>query len=632
MEVRIGVLVKIRGAIAGCLTVKDGTCVGLLVPDPPNSSGFLLEDLIKGLKIEGIPKIRIRQALLAEVNGDVLAAVSLKLDIDLKELPLVGQILRDFFPKDPLQVDSLQFLVASKALNAASIAKIKKLIPKSSKETKSQPSKRSERRAEVDPPIFELPEEVRDTFDVTGVVRLGKFKFPAEDSSSNATTPSTVDAADHAKWINLSKTFGPVTLRRLGMKLVSESPQARAILEASFRIPPLTFSLEGLSVGVAFANIASPKPEFLLSGAGVTADSGPIAVSGALVTVPAKNVGDPLQIDGSLLVRTAGFTVSALASYVQAPSGPSIFAFAVLKKDLGGPPSFHVEGLALGLGINRKLLIPDIGGVAEFPLVKAAFAEPSESTAILKTLPRILPVAHGNFWVAAGVLFSSYKMLQSFALLAVSIGDEVEIALLGISTLTVPVGKKRGEKEMLAFAELALRVVIRPTQGSVEVEGRLTDNCYVFDPSCTIRGGFAFCAWFSGGHAGDFVVTLGGYHPRFVRPAHYPEVPRLALNWQVDPRLNVSGEMYYAITPSCLMAGGRISAVYRLGSIEAWFIVFADFLIAWQPFRYDVQMGISPKRSKTRLPALPESYLIAAALKKSIGQYCLVTPKRRPTG
>jgi len=158
--------------------------------------------------------------------------------------------------------------------------------------------------------------------------------------------------------------------------------------------------------------------------------------------------------------------------------------------------------------------------------------------------------------------------------------------------MSVPPLAKPGDPT-IACAELALRAVIRPADGVFSLEGRLTSESYIFSKKCRLTGGFAFFVWFSGPHAGDFVVTLGGYHPEFVRPPHYPIVPRLGVNWQVTTELAVTAEMYFALTTSCLMAGGKLSAVYQSKSIKAWFIVYADFLISWKPFYYKVRMGIS---------------------------------------
>ena len=55
----------------------------------------------------------------------------------------------------------------------------------------------------------------------------------------------------------------------------------------------------------------------------------------------------------------------------------------------------------------------------------------------------------------------------------------------------------------------------------------LAPSSFLLDPACHLTGGFAFCLWFGDNpHAGDFVVTIGGYHPAFAPPSYYPVVPR----------------------------------------------------------------------------------------------------------
>jgi hypothetical protein len=268
-----------------------------------------------------------------------------------------------------------------------------------------------------------------------------------------------------------------------------------------------------------------------------------------------------------------------------------------------------VQGLAVGFGYNRKLKLPPIEEVHQFPLVRAAldenyFSPPATSTApagrpkpqdLIQTamgrLRDYIPASLGEYWFAAGVRFSSFEMLQSFALLSVSFGREVEIGLLGLSRMSVPKGAAAGNE--IAYAELALRAVVRPEEGTVAVEGRLTDESYIFSRNCRLTGGFAFFLWSAGPHAGDFVVTLGGYHPKFKRLDHYPLVPRLGVNWQVCDELAVTAEMYFALTPSCLMTGGRLSAVYQSRNIKAWYIASIDFLLNWQPFYYQADAAVS---------------------------------------
>jgi hypothetical protein len=124
------------------------------------------------------------------------------------------------------------------------------------------------------------------------------------------------------------------------------------------------------------------------------------------------------------------------------------------------------------------------------------------------------------------------------------------------------------------------------------VDGKLSPASYLFGGFVKLSGGFAFYAWFSGEHQGDFVVSLGGYHPAFTRPANYPAVPRLALEFSLGP-LKVTGQSYFALTPSAFMAGLRLTATFEAGPVKAWFDAGVDFLIAWAPFHYDAHAWVT---------------------------------------
>ena len=125
-----------------------------------------------------------------------------------------------------------------------------------------------------------------------------------------------------------------------------------------------------------------------------------------------------------------------------------------------------------------------------------------------------------------------------------------------------------------------------PADGLIGIAGVLTPDCFVFSKDCHLSGGFAYSAWFAGEHEGDFVISVGGYSPSFQRPAHYPVVPRLALNWSIDSDTSVTGNLFYALTSSAVMAGGSLSAVWDIGVIRAWFSVEADFLLVFSPLHY----------------------------------------------
>jgi hypothetical protein len=217
----------------------------------------------------------------------------------------------------------------------------------------------------------------------------------------------------------------------------------------------------------------------------------------------------------------------------------------------------------------------------------------------LQKLSQYIPPDIGQIFMVAGIKFNSFKLVDSFALLAVSFGNHFEIDLLGLSTAVIPTPEAGQVITPLAVVQMALRAQFIPDQGFLGVEAQLTPASYILDRSCRLTGGFAFYCWFSGPHSGDFALTLGGYHPNFNVPAHYPVVPRLGINWQLTRDIGIKGDAYFALCPHALMAGGHLEAVYQSGPIRAWFNAGADFLMSWKPFFYEASCHVNVGGSYT---------------------------------
>ncbi len=385
-------------------------------------------------------------------------------------------------------------------------------------------------------------------------------------------TPETV------KWINLNKTFAILTISKAGIGL--DGSRVVLLLDASLAVSPFTFSLAEAGVGINISKLSDVA--FYLSGFGVTFDNGALAVSGSFYR---KRREEKEVYAGSLLVKCKTVTVTAVGEY----SSGSLFAYMALSASIGGPPAFFVTGLALGFGYNRRLVLPPVEQVPEYPLIKAVKQGFDAQT--LKELNRYITEENGQNFLTAGVRFTSFKIVDGFLLLSVSFGKKFQIGVLGIADLSIP---PNAPSNPVAKAQLAIRAEYDPSAGVFSAEARLTSESYILSRDCKLTGGFAAFFWFDGSeHSGDFVVTLGGYHPAYKKPAHYPDVPRLGLNWNVSSNLNISGEIYFALTPSAAMAGGKLSAVYTQGKLRAWFIAYADFLVSWKPFSYQARIGVS---------------------------------------
>jgi hypothetical protein len=289
----------------------------------------------------------------------------------------------------------------------------------------------------------------------------------------------------------------------------------------------------------------------------------------------------------------------------------TFFIFAMLNAASGGgitagPIKF--TGIALGYGYNRRLKVPLIEEVAEFPLVQMVMGEggfqedeldpikqlgkPLEDpVSTLAKMKDHLVAERGQQFACGGVRFTISGVVDCFALIVVQWGGgEFEISLLGLARFRHP---RDASARPICYVEMQILMSIKPSEGTFKLQALLTGNSWIINTDCKLTGGFALFVWFGGDHKGDMVITLGGYHPRFRRPEHYPVVPRLGLNWPVNDNLSIKGGVYLAITPSCLMLGGKLEASFTSGRISAWFTAHLDVVVNWQPLFFEAEIGIS---------------------------------------
>ena len=511
------------------------------------------------------------------------------MDISLSGLPLVGPAIASF---GQVSLDQIMAMASVPALTATQAGVIIPLLPP------GYPA----------PPATGLPDGVALTmdFDVNGdhtQISIGTSPAPASPPSGgppptppppagqrpSGSTPAT--SSDGTKWFAVQQSIGPVAIQKVGVRY--SDGKLWALMNATLSVGGMEIGLMGLGAG---SPLDTFEPTFTVSGITVSMQEGDIAFSGALV-----GSIDPVNLYGEIALELGNISLGALAGYASYQGDPSFFLYAVLDAPLGGTSFFFVTGISAGFGINRQLIVPDVSGVPGFPLVQWAVGinAPSSSPtgnigdqvmATMTTLSQTGVIAPeiGEYWFAVGLRFTSFELLDTLALVTVSLGKSFELDILGLSTLSLP----PGVSSPLAFAQLAIKASFAPSQGVLSIAGQLTSASYVLSRDCHITGGFAFYLWFSGEHAGEFVVTLGGYSPLWTAPSYYPVVPRLGLSWKVSSELSITGSEYFALTSSAVMAGGSFSAVWQSGGLRAWFDVQADFLLVFQPLHYYISASI----------------------------------------
>ncbi|PTL81142.1 DUF6603 domain-containing protein [Vitiosangium sp. GDMCC 1.1324] len=405
---------------------------------------------------------------------------------------------------------------------------------------------------------------------------------------------SPITLGDNGAWISVERSVGSVHLNKLGL-IYKDG--------AAHLAPDLVVSLGELRLSLIGAAIRLPIPKgdlgFNVEGFGLEYENDSLHVRGAFLRAQRGEYEEYVGLASLQLSpgkKGKGVGLSAIGAYAHASGDqPSLFLYAALNAPLGGPPFFFVMGLAGGFGYNRSLRAPALEDVSSFPLVGQAVQgtgdwSSDESSSViqdqLRQLAHYIPIQRDSGFLALGVKFTTCKLVDGFALATFAFGRTFELGLLGLARFQVPPKVSRA----VVVVEIALQARFAPAEGLALIQGQLTSSSYILDPSCALTGGFAFATWFAGPHAGDFVFTLGGYHPRFSAPQHYPRVPRLGFDWRVGSVLSLRGESYFALCGHAVMAGGSLEAKFESGAAWASFRMGADFLICWKPYCYDIQI------------------------------------------
>lgn len=427
------------------------------------------------------------------------------------------------------------------------------------------------------------------------------------------------DGAADEVMLPINRALGPLFCRRLGIGWEGNDKLLALLFDGAVQAGPLTVDLDGLTVQIPVTDPTNVGAYDLdLLGLGVDFAAGQVSLNAALVKVLPTPAQPYTHYDGMANIQAGKLGISALGSYAWLPSSPtsqagyaSLFVFGALLQPLGGPSFFFVTGLAAGFGYNRKLLLPAQDQVPDFPLLQV-LSDPKalggkkgangawtfpEPTKVLNKLRNVVPPERGQYWLAAGVRFTSFDLVHTSALLSVAFGSELKIGVTGISWMSLPPPPKAGSgapDKRFAYVEMGIAVEVLPEKGVLTATAILTANSFVIDPDCRLSGGFAFYTWFGNNpHAGEFVLTVGGYHPAFTPPAHYPKVPRLGFRWPVSDTVTISGDAYFALTPSAIMAGAGLQILFSRGNLNAWFIAQMDALVQWAPFQYDLNIAVS---------------------------------------
>jgi len=401
-------------------------------------------------------------------------------------------------------------------------------------------------------------------------------------------------------YVDVQRSFGPLHIDRIGLDHKRPTPGGDligALVDGGVSIAGLTVEVQGLELDVPLHSPAHlDQWQVDLTGLAVSLDEGPVVIEGGLLKrIPS---GGGVEYDGELTVQVGAWGLTALGAYSRS-SGldgfTSLFAFVVIDAPIGGPPYLFITGLAGGAGYNRQLIVPsDPAQVPTFPLVQAMDAVNTSGDPLepLVLMSAAMPARRGSYWVAAGIKFTTFELLQTHALAYVALDRGFQIGLIGLMDMALPT-----PSTAIVSVELALAASYSSADELLAIRAQLTNNSWLISKDCQLTGGFAFYAWF-GDHS-QVLLSIGGYGPHWIKTPgdphanQYPDVPPVGFHWAVGDGIVVKGETYFALTPHQLAFGGRLEASYDVDPIRIWFTVYVDVDFQWDPLQYVLDAGVS---------------------------------------
>ncbi len=403
--------------------------------------------------------------------------------------------------------------------------------------------------------------------------------------------PKTVSAKpDPRAQRQVGKHLGPVNFKKVEM--IFQDGRLGLKITGGLALAAFEFELMGLSVTVPQTVLKDPSRVteivFDLDGIGIDVQKGTLTIAATFLRTHYEASGSIEAYDeynGIVQVAFPPFSLTGMGSYANYDGHPSLFLFVAIGFPITVHPSLIIEGMSLGFGVHRDFIAPKVNEILSFPLIQASVTPPPpmDIATLVESMHKYFPPTVDQYFVVAGIKFKALGLVDTLALLAVKFGREFEIDLIGVSSITLPGG----------FIELAWMARVLPDKGEFLIRGELTDRSFILVPAAQLTGGFAVAFWTKDLHKGDFVVSVGGYHPQFKSPDHYPDhISRLGISFKLGTTFAIKGGAYFAVTPQAIMMGGYLSATLTLGDLQGYLNIALDVMIWYQPFHYDALIGV----------------------------------------
>ncbi|MGH8196274.1 MAG: DUF6603 domain-containing protein [Woeseiaceae bacterium] len=325
-------------------------------------------------------------------------------------------------------------------------------------------------------------------------------------------------------------------------------------------------------------------------GVGLAVDAGPVKGGGYLFfDFDREEYAGALELVFSewIALRAVGLITTRLPD---GSKGFSMLIIITVEFGSGIQLGFGFTLLGVGglIGVNRTVNIqPLTDGIRTGAVESVMFPQDIIANAprIISDLRSFFPPLENSFLLGPMAKIGwGTPTLVSVSLGIVLEIPSINITILGIIKVVLP-------DEQVDILRLQVNFIgrIEPANKLLWFYAELYDSRVLF---ITLEGGMGL--YLNWGDQANFVVSVGGFHPRYnPPPLPFPEPPRLAVSILNESFARIRIEAYFAVTSNSVQFGARAELFFGLDEFKIEGHLAFDALFQFDPFFFSFGLSFS---------------------------------------
>lgn len=394
--------------------------------------------------------------------------------------------------------------------------------------------------------------------------------------------------------LGLHRSAGPLELLSLllGLSGGSEGVDLELGLSFSLELGPvtatieeigarLTLSFEDGNLGPVHLQPAFEPP----SGIGISVESDVVTGGGYLYfeSEEARYTGALQLAFGDIALGAVGLLTT------REPDGSRGFSLLIVISTEFTPIQlgygFTLNGVGGLVGVHRAIATDVLRSGLREGVLDAVLFPPdpiADAPRLIRELRAVFPPTRGRHLVGPMVVLGWGTPTIVRAELGVILElPDGPLAIVGQGRAALPC-----EEAALILIQVELLGILDFARGELSVDASIYDSrLLVFE----LDGDLALRLRWKGQPL--FLLSVGGYHPRFEPPAGFPELRRLTVTTGIGSVIRILLESYITLSSNSLQFGARAELSASVGAFGLFGYFGFDLLFVFSPFSFDTQVA-----------------------------------------